>query len=236
MSKQELENYYPELLIVQYKNKPKAKEEIKLLAKTAAGDFLIKDVETCFDLDAAIGQQLDYVGKIIGLPRIVYGFDFGATTYFSMDDEANPMTSGDNKGFSDIGDKVEAEFKDYSQIISSIYSMTDEEYRLMLKLKVLINNGIASEKYICEEFQKIFGGTVILASSVGFAMNFYAEPLPAGVGLGFSTVDNPVVGHLQRPMEMDILVYPAGAFYARLANYAGLLPSPVGVQKNIYYL
>ena len=74
-----LENYYSNLLITQYKRKPKdpskpknkAQQTIELLARLAVFGELPKKVEKGFDPDTAVGPQLDIIGKFYGVDRIV---------------------------------------------------------------------------------------------------------------------------------------------------------------------
>jgi hypothetical protein len=63
---------YHNLLILQYSDKPKAKAEIS----TIAGQFsrvygFLYSFYDSFDLDKATGNQLDIIGAIVGLSRIV---------------------------------------------------------------------------------------------------------------------------------------------------------------------
>ncbi len=67
-------NYYRDLLILQYRGKTKARDTIFALAKLAIVDQLPLSVQDAFNIDTAVGVQLDVVGKIIGASR--YGRDF----------------------------------------------------------------------------------------------------------------------------------------------------------------
>lgn len=67
-------NYYRDLLILQYRGKDKARATVHALAKLAIVDQLPLAVQDAFDLETAIGVQLDVVGKIVGATR--YGRDF----------------------------------------------------------------------------------------------------------------------------------------------------------------
>ena len=64
-----LENYYSNLLITQYRDKPKAKATVELLARLSVFDELPKKVERGFDPDTAVGPQLDIIGKFYGVDR-----------------------------------------------------------------------------------------------------------------------------------------------------------------------
>lgn len=160
----DLSNYYSNLLIVQYHEKEKAVEEIKLGASTFAGDWVLGDFLDMIDVDKAVGKQLDLIGKIVGLSRIAQGFTFGIP-YYSYNNEADPMHTPEQRGFSDIGHKVQASFKDYEESRKTIYEMSDGSYRAMIKLKIQSNNSRGTLKEIDEGLYRIFGTNVTIVDN-----------------------------------------------------------------------
>lgn len=84
MTKEELIEYYADLLIIQYRNKPKAKATIELLADLFTVDLLPLNVKNAFDLDTAIGVQLDSIGKYMGITRTGVDLDNNPQT---LDDD-----------------------------------------------------------------------------------------------------------------------------------------------------
>ena len=62
--------YFCHLLILQYRNKPKARATIEALVKILFGDdaegIIALDVEEGYSLDSASSAQLDVLGKYIG--------------------------------------------------------------------------------------------------------------------------------------------------------------------------
>ncbi len=69
MTLEQLTTYYQSLLAYQYRSQPKASQQIELWAKQAVGDFLASSLSTCFILATAVGEQLDILGKYIGVAR-----------------------------------------------------------------------------------------------------------------------------------------------------------------------
>lgn len=63
-----MNEYYSNLLILQYHNKPKAKATIEATTSLLP-DGLIQDVINGFDINTAVGDQLDLLGEYIGLSR-----------------------------------------------------------------------------------------------------------------------------------------------------------------------
>lgn len=83
-----VENYYADLLIIQYRQKPKARATIKLGADLYLADGLVFQMQDILDIDTAIGAQLDLIGKILGVSRDIPGFTIDKD-YFSF--EKNPL-------------------------------------------------------------------------------------------------------------------------------------------------
>lgn len=82
-----IENYYADLIIIQYRNKPKARATIKLGVDLYLADGLAFDLQNVLDIDTAVGAQLDIIGKILGCNRNIFGFNIDKK-YFSF--EKNP--------------------------------------------------------------------------------------------------------------------------------------------------
>lgn len=70
MTNSEFIAYYTNLLIVQYSRLPKAKAHIEALINLIAVIELLDEVQDAYDIDTAVGVQLDVIGEFpIGLPR-----------------------------------------------------------------------------------------------------------------------------------------------------------------------
>ena len=161
----DLKDYYSNLLIVQYHEKPKAVAETQLGASTFAGDWLMSDIPSIVDVDTAVGAQLDLIGKIVGVPRIVQGFIPDENDY-SYNDSSDPMNHPEQKGLSDIGNPVKAYFKDFDGAKSkSIYYISDGVYRNMIKLKIIKNNIGATLKEIDDGIYKIFKNKITITDN-----------------------------------------------------------------------
>lgn len=75
MTDAELVDYYVDLLILQYRNKARAPEHIRTLLDTVVILELITAVENGFNIDTAVGAQLDILGKYLGLTRFEVASD-----------------------------------------------------------------------------------------------------------------------------------------------------------------
>lgn len=178
-------DYYANLLIIQYRNKKKARETIKEIVKIATGDFLIYNIYNYFDVDYAVGEQLDFIGKIVGAERNVSGLDM-AYKYF------NYVNNIENHGFSVFGFLKKYIFKNRLSK-QSIYSMKDSDYRTLIKFKIISNNIRA----VCENIDDLifdtFGKDINVRNNKNMSVTYVisnknAIPVQAGYKLGYFPV------------------------------------------------
>lgn len=67
-----LKKYYADLLIVQYHGKPKARSMIEALVNQVLMNQIPQKIEEAFDLETAVGKQLDILGGRLSVTRHVY--------------------------------------------------------------------------------------------------------------------------------------------------------------------
>jgi hypothetical protein len=79
MTTNEIINYYANLLIVQYANKPKAYATIQTLVGPVIMDQLPTQVQDAYGVDTAVGVQLDILGKYVGVTRTASGLGLSVT-------------------------------------------------------------------------------------------------------------------------------------------------------------
>lgn len=91
MSNEDLKNYYADLLIMQYRSKPKARKTIKMMVDFIIMNQLPLQIQDAFNVNNAVGVQLDVVGKYVGASR--YGYKFAA----DPSDPPVPVTLNDDE-------------------------------------------------------------------------------------------------------------------------------------------
>lgn len=69
----DIENYYKNLLIIQYHDKPKAQAVVSNWVDCMAGDGLLLQLYNAFNVDTTTGAQLDAIGRFLGVER--FGLD-----------------------------------------------------------------------------------------------------------------------------------------------------------------
>lgn len=150
---------YQNLIIKQYFDKPKAMADIAMREKSHKNIAdTLKDIEYYFDIDNAMTDQLDIIGRIVVLPRQVNAVI--PRTFFGFD--GNQYA----KGFADRFDNTRdgAPFYDRFEPPFLPQTLNNEQYRRFLKAKVLTNNAIGTlakrddKISVQEAIQVIFNG------------------------------------------------------------------------------
>lgn len=194
---EDVQEYYANLLILQYRNKPRARATIKTMAELYLGDGLVFDIQDVLDIDKAVGAQLDIIGKILGCPRQIKGFELDKK-YFSFENAPTPY------GFSDDSQLSEGYWKRYNNSIGSIFSLQDEDYRRLLKFKAIYNLRRGSWADLDEAYYTFFGDEIELINNKNLTVTFnikstaslatrvaiildYIKP-PVGIGYNYNYI------------------------------------------------
>lgn len=125
---------YSALLTSEYANSPNFIQTVQLTAN-AIGDIttLLQSLPAQFDIDNALGRQLDIVGQWIGFPRTIGGVLL--VQFFGFADDATALTFGELTDPS-----VGGRFLELGENTSQSATLSDVEYKLLLKAKVLQND------------------------------------------------------------------------------------------------
>lgn len=153
--------YYKDLLAYQWVGQPNARGTVGVVVNAALCDLLPVDIQLGYDIDSAVGPQLDVLGEYIGFNRVIKGTI--PRDYFTFDDYVSPDTSA--IGMTDYTDALanaESVTWKYAYLSEAASSLDDEEYRVMLKLK-LIQNGMSSTLGAIQQVLYDFFGTQIIA-------------------------------------------------------------------------
>lgn len=267
----QLADYYVARLIVQFRTQPKAQNTIAILVKQALLDNLAAQLLAAFNIETAIGKQLDTLGKYIGVPRnigaLVAAGYFGFWNYGSAldlakyqgtwdpatDAPAIPAASGGNTGnwyvasatgtsttpiaadfivgdiivsdgttwarqttdngngltsYTDFTQNPNGLFYSYSTAARSVTDLTDESYRTVLMLQIILNSNDGTLASIMDLLQLFFPQSVTLVDNADMSLDYYVYstvpltkailesylPRPMGVGITVTIVSPPVPG------------------------------------------
>lgn len=159
-----VKEYYADLLILQYRNKPKARATIKMLVDVCMGDGLVFELNDCLNIDKAEGKQLDLIGQILGCNRNVYGLNPDAK-WFSFE-------KTDAYGYSDKDALSEGYWKSYFNTTGSSYALPDSDYRQLLKFKAALNVMPATMKGMDDALYQVFGNDVTLQNNQDLSVTY----------------------------------------------------------------
>lgn len=190
----EVKEYYANLLILQYRNKPKARETIKLGVDIYTGDGLLLQLADCLNIDIAVGAQLDIIGKILGCPRNVPGIN-NQTKYFSFHVDENSL------GFSTIGNPSNGVTKNRNNSILATYTLNDNEYRQLLKFKAFLNVWRGDMGSMDRALYSVFGDTINLKNnqdmSITYEISEMNTTIEAAQALGYFRAPIGVTANIQ---------------------------------------
>lgn len=166
---EELLKYYANLLIIQYNGKPKAKATIELFTKMIYGVSdtpLLLQIQNAFDWKTAVGNQLDIIGKWVGVTRFYKGTLFWGDTFLSYPN-ANDLVPTDKTdafqhGYSDYStfDTNTGHVLTYENLGFVEQSLGDEDYRTVIGLKIIKNSINHTAKNIDDAIWEYFNHTV----------------------------------------------------------------------------
>lgn len=155
----------PDRIYAQYQNKPKAVAWYAIARKLGGSiESAAEAVRKSYDIDIAVDEQLDVIGRIVVAPRSFVG---------SM-----PM----NPGYFDLTDG--SEFGDDDAMFSSLTidqdgKLSSDLYRLVIKSKIVKNNGDATIENILDGMNFLLPNADVLRVTDGedmsFSIEFYGE-------------------------------------------------------------
>lgn len=233
-------DYYVNLLIIQYHNKPKAQATIRLLADTILSQGIIWDVMNGYNVDTAIGKQLDIIGKYVGIDRFFNVTDpadyFALTDYVEVDPDSEPKY-----GFTTYPDFDQDQFNgtmNYNSVITQENKLNDDDYRVLIKLKIVQNHSNHSHKSIDDSVFQFFGTDLIPSSDGDMNMWYFVTdqltdiiraaqikavlPRPMGVGMGVieKPKDVPFFGYITYQQIQDGHISPIVTGFTDYSEYA----------------
>lgn len=229
--------YYVNLLIIQYHNKPKAQATIRLFAEVLLANGIALDVRDGYDLETAVGVQLDVLGKYEGIDRFYRAFN--PTDYFSLQTytESTP-TFPPRHGFTDYAHYLTdppAGCLIYSEIISSNNRLVDDAFRTLIKLKIVQNYSNHSNGSIDESLFSFFGTSIRMEDSGNMHMVYfissaidaliqailYKKVLPVPMAVGAVLVTG-ITGPMFALVDYTLVDSPFAYGLSTYANYASL--------------
>lgn len=140
---------YADLLIWQYRNKPKAVGTIKLIESIIAQGFVdLYQLQDVLNIETATGHQLDLVGKHVGQGRIINGYQL--RKFFGFRGSPHAL------GFSQKRVGGGQWYRKRDPLADSV-RLSDDDYRFLIKCRILKNYQTGTLPNIIEACRFIFG-------------------------------------------------------------------------------
>ena len=173
MNIQDLIDYYVNLLIMQYKDKPKARATVEAYVTQVVSDQIGIAVRDAFDLETAVGAQLDILGRYVGAKRAVNGLDINRT-FLGMPPYTD-AAPGSYKGFALYGTTPTAYFARYNDF-KTVYNLTDPDLRKLIKLRIRQHMSNHSLKDIDAIMYDFFGSECSITDSGNMELTYAFTP------------------------------------------------------------
>lgn len=174
-------------------------ESTNFLGFLAAFLVISNEIEQCYldmshlaDIDAMQGYNLDVIGIIVGASRYVSGVV--TLKWFGFEDTGIYATVFGEESDHSIGSR----FFEEGEVLSSTTIVNDVEYRLIIKAKIVKNNGHGTPEDVLTGLRYIFGTPDVQVTD-NYDMSFSIA------------VGRPVLAFEQALISsLDILPRPAG--------------------------
>lgn len=158
---------YQDLLEVQYHDKLKAKSTIKaLIKKMLANMILWKIRDEVFDIDKAVGKQLDIIGKWVGVDRSFAGQSFENQLFVAYYDwnDTKPINPDEFQGgyYNWNTEEATAPYLNEADIVSTTNNLSDDLFRNLIRLKIYKNNMKLTCKNIDNALFDVFKGIIFV--------------------------------------------------------------------------
>ena len=169
----EITTQYQNLLIAQYLDKSKARATIDLFTKELLADGIFWQVLDGFDLENAVGVQLDIIGKYVGIDRFFKGIVLDDDAFATNDYADLP----NGYGFADYADPLieGGDLLTYAQVLSKTQKLDDEDYRFLMKLKIAKNNTNHSLFEIATDMNRFFGDKLRFRDNFNMSINYFYD-------------------------------------------------------------
>lgn len=200
----DLITYYQNLLIIQYKTLNNASLNIAALATEVIADLIYTTVQDAFNVETAIGAQLDILGTYVGAHRFLANFS-STNTYMAFPLYADPFAplAVGFALYADVTPPV-GYWRLYSTVDVS-YVLTDGEMQNLIQYLVAVHASDTTVASIDLILQQFFGNYLLLTDNQDMTITYTHNstdpfqlfaivqymgkfPKPAGVGINIVIV------------------------------------------------
>jgi len=198
---------YKQLLIWQYKDKPKAQKHIEVILREYERIYnLLNVIPDAIDVDKAVGKQQDILGKILGISRNV---PFAVSKRF-FGFTNNPNSYGFDRRLKTTGFKIP--FKRKKEDTYTNGRLDDTQYRVFLKAKAIKNNVKATmiddnKLSLQDAISFLFNDTSYIVDNQDMTMTLYID----------NSYDMQLLKYIK---QLDLLPRPQGVEIKTVVHFA----------------
>jgi len=166
---QDIKNWAKDLIILQYHQSKRNRQLIELMTDlTFANNLILQIRDLCLNVEESIGAQLDVVGKWVGIDRYYNAIDLweqpytALVNYSNVQDDTYEQWQGGYSLYSNFADNNGGflTYKAWQDTRTKVNQMGDDIYRQLIKLKIIKNSIVFTNKNIDDAIWKWSNGQV----------------------------------------------------------------------------
>ena len=160
---EELLKYYPGLLIIQYNHAIKARATIEAYVNLLWANQILRQIRDSFDVDTAVGEQLDVIGIWVGVDRYYFLKPYDNHPWISLIEitgATDPILQGGYSEQSNFNTTLGGFLTPDMAGGASRSQLQDAEFRTLIKLKIIKNSISHTCKNIDDAIYGLFGNDV----------------------------------------------------------------------------
>lgn len=175
-----------------------------LLASSAELEAILQKTAEQVDIDLAEGVNLDVIGEIVGISRIIPASV--QLAFFGFQDNAAALNFGE-EGSQGIG----ARFYDEGEPYLATSVLNDPEFRLLIRAKIVKNHAMGTNEDVIAGLAYLFGG--------GMAIQVAVEDIG---GMAIQVAVGRPLTYLEKVLitNLDVLPRPAGVRISQRVTYS----------------
>lgn len=227
---EDLIDYYVNLLIIQYSSLPNATAMITLCISEMLANGIAFDVQEAYNLNTAVGVQLDVLGKYAGIDRFYQGQDLSG--YFAFTNYSESVIPADKIGFSTYAlfPNKPGKWLNYDDVLSNTQALGDDDFRTLIRLKIIENNSNYSHEQIDEEMFNAFANGIRPDSVGNMQMFYFIQAQYAAIGaVAFQK------GVLPKPMGVQLFAIQQTNPFFGFGTYNSISPFITGFTTYASY-
>lgn len=220
---EEIINYYVKLLILQYRNKPKAKGTIESLAKALFedinGEVFLLNYQNSYDLDTSLLAQLNTLAKYIGFSDRLYIIqdEYFKLSDYNATDETPGLSSydGANVGYPLLS------YAGYTYIEQSVTNIAGISFfRNVLKFLTEMKNETVSLESLDRLLYKYFGYDLYVEEGNKVVTYMYSDNLLETFDSDIDLLEAFIKKYMPKPMGCGISIQNQ-PHYLNLKSFGG---------------